>query len=625
MKLVRETRIVRYGISAAMVLVSFCVLNGWNESGGTSGERQAGNVSVPSPLHADYPGSLVLPQPGQVWPGPETFRIGNAIAPINYWMTAWIVNDVMKMAGFEQEIGDTGPSAMWTPVVAGEWRTDLIDQVPMDEQGWVTAMELPDGTRVDRYSTIVMGDGGRPPAFPAGTYRLTWEGEGELRFDGATIASQSPGETLLDYDGHQMLFVHILEINPENPIRDIRLLRPDAAEDERFHHAYLDYLRPFSVIRPLHFFGEQLSYGDHAVWDERKLPGYSHWGGSWGAPYEVAIDLANQSASDLWLNIPIAANDDYVGNLAQLLLEELQPQRKLYLEYGNELWNWSFPYAIGREHVLRWAEERWPDVLGTVQSYSDGDPVSEIMMIYSYQGIRTLEISRIFHEVWGDQSDRLVVVLAGQVGASQPFWDPSRQLLDCPVAVGEEGIPACGTQVDAFAIAPYISEEEGVTEFDRSSPEAFLSDAIAYVRGEGEWSQSAEEPGLRYAIRSDRALAEEYGLPLITYEGGQHFIGSAYTRDVISNHPMMRDLYDALFEVWQEEGGGLFVHFAGIIPRGQNEPGTEPSYFQSENFGIKEYQTQSRAEAPKWDEVLSTMEEIGQVPVESGIGENGLY
>jgi hypothetical protein len=76
---------------------------------------------------------------------------------------------------------------------------------------------------------------------------------------------------------------------------------------------------------------------------------------------------------------------------------------------------------------------------------------------------------------------------------------------------------------------------------------------------------------------------------------------------------MMRELYDALFSVWQEEGGGLFVHYAGIIPRGRSEPGEEPNYFQSENFGIKELQRQSRADAPKWDAVLEEMVEAGQL------------
>lgn len=568
-----------------------------------------------------YPGGLVLPARGHEWPGHETFTIGNAVSPVNYWMTAWMFNDVMKMAGFEAEIGDTRPSMMWTPTVEGEWRGDLRHDVAVDGRGWPASMVLSGGRRAERLSAIAIDGDGRPRAFPAGRYRLLYEGEGEFAFGGADIAGEAPGETVLEYDGLQTLFVHITDTDPDNPLRNIRLLRPDAEEGERFNRVYLEYLRPFSVIRPLHFLGEQLSYGPYANWDERKPEDYSHWGGAFGAPFEVAADLANQSASDLWLNVPIAADDDYVRNLAELMLEELDPARKLYLEYGNELWNWSYPYALGREYALSRAQERWPGVLGEVRPYSDGEPVSENMMIFSWQGARTVETGRIFREVWGAEAHRLVAVLAGQIGGSQPFWAPSRDLLECPVAAGEDGTAPCGLSVDAFAVAPYVGEAEGEIEFDRSSPEAFLSEAIEYVRGGGEWGESTPEPGLRYAIRSDKRLAEEYGLPLIAYEGGQHFIGSAYTRDVISNHPMMRDLYNALFEVWQEEGGGLFVHFAGVIPRGQNEPGEEPSYFQSENFGIKERQTQTREEAPKWDEVLNTMEAIGQLKTASAAAE----
>lgn len=45
------------------------------------------------PAVEDYPGSLKLPERHTVWPGPGVFRIGNAVAPVNYWMTAWTVNE----------------------------------------------------------------------------------------------------------------------------------------------------------------------------------------------------------------------------------------------------------------------------------------------------------------------------------------------------------------------------------------------------------------------------------------------------------------------------------------------------------------------------------------------------
>lgn len=560
-----------------------------------------------------YPGSLDLPDRNDPWPGPEEFRIGNAVSQINYWMTAWMLNDVFKMAGWEAEIGDIDPSELWVPVIAGEWRMDERDLVQTDELGWATSLELTNGTRADQLVTVVMGGIEIPRAFPAGEYTLTWDGTGEILVEGATLIDESPNELVYQYDGAGVVILSLLETDATDYVRNISLLRPDAVAGQTFNREYIEYLKPFSVIRPLHFFGEQLSYGPRIAWEDRKPVEYSHWGGALGAPFEVGIDLANVSVSDLWLNVPLAADDAFVRELAQLTLERLDSNRKLYIELGNELWNFTYPYQIGRDYALAFAEQRWPGVLGTERDYLDGDEVYENMMIFSWQGIRTVEVKEIFHEVWGAESDRVITVLAGQFGGSHPQWPQSRDLLGCPVAVGEEGVEQCGLEVDAFAVAPYVGEYEGEVEFSRDSPQVFLQEAITYVRGEAPWDERATEQGLRYAIRNDHALAEEYGLPLVAYEGGQHFIGSRFTRDVVNEHPMLRDLYDALFSVWQEEGGGLFVHLHGVIPRGQSEPGEEPTYFQSENFGIKELQTLTRAEAPKWDAVLNWMERVGQV------------
>jgi hypothetical protein len=548
-------------------------------------------------------------------PGPGVFRIGNAISPVNYWMTAWMLNDVFKMAGFEAEIGNREPSRAWVPELAGAWRRDLRHRVPTDSRGWPTSLTLTDGRRADRLTTIVMGAAELPGQFPAGTYRMTYDGEGSVQVLTAPVVSEKPGEILIDYDGKSTLMLSLTETDPAGTgdyIRNISIRRPDATDGERFNQAYLDYLRPFSVIRPLHFFGDQLTYGPASSWEARKRETCSHWGGALGAPYEVAADLANQSASDLWLNVPIAAGDSYMRQLAALMLRELGQERRLYVELGNELWNYAPPYDRGRAYALQQARRQWPDVEGRVRSWSGGDEVGESQMLFSWQGKRTVEMCRIFREAWDEAAERVTCVAAGQIGGSAPYYHPSRFLLESPVYVHEAGGVPAGEVVDAFAVAPYISEEEGVIDFDSSSPAAFIADAIGYVRGEGIYGGDSDEPGLRFLIRSDRALAAEFGLPLVAYEGGQHFVGSRFTRDRVNTHPDMYELYRALFEVWQEEGGGLFVHYAGIIPRGQNEPGTEPGYYQSENFGIKELQTQPLSEAPKLRATLDVMAEIGQ-------------
>lgn len=572
-----------------------------------------------------------------VHPGPELFRIGTAVAPVGYWMTAWMFNDIMRTAGFEGPVGDTRSSRMWVPEIEGQWLMEALHAVAVDSAGWPVSMTLTDGRRADRLTTIVLApEVGR--AFPAGIYRLLFDGSGTITVAGGDIVAEpAPGERHIRYEpgpepGESGLLISILETDPAGTgdyLRNFRLYRPDAspafrdrpgaatprgveADIPRFTRRYLDYLRPYTVIRPLHFLGDQTVYGPRFPWEDRTTESYSHWGGAMGAPYEVAADLANRSDSDLWLNVPIAADDAFVGALADLMVARLDDGRKLYVELGNELWNWSDPYAIGRQYALTRARARWPGILDTVQPWSDGEPVHEAMLVYSWQGARTVEVGEIFRAAFGAEADRVVVVLAGQIGASAPFWHPSRYLLETPVAVHEDGVPPAGEMVDAFAVAPYVGEAAGEIEFSRRSPEAFLREAIAFVRGEGRWHADATEPGLRYQIRSDVALAREWGLPLVAYEGGQHFTGSRFTRDVVNPHPAMYDLYRALLQVWREEGGGLFVHFAGIVPRGVSPPGAEPSYFQSENFGVKELQTQTPAEAPKWRALLDEMRATGQ-------------
>ena len=545
-----------------------------------------------------------------VHPGPETFRIGNAVSPVNYAMTAWMLNDLFKQSGhFAEDVDDTTFGSAFIPDHDGS----KVPYLRLDAHGWPTSMTLDDGTTAERLIVYLLLDSGKTDYMPSGNYTVTYEGEGTMNFTGATIISEEAGRIVIDYDGSDVLWIEITETDPQNNgdyLRNIAVIRPDAVEGERFNRTYLTYLEPFSVIRPLHMGGETYTYGSTPLdWDARKPEDYANWGGNMGAPYEVMIDLANQSASDLWLNLPVAATDNFLGHLADLTHAQLDTTRKLYIELGNELWNYSEPYAFGRAYALAQAELTWPGIMGTHRSWQDPDDViNEPLMVHSWQGKRTIEACELFREHWQDDADRVVCVIAGQFGGST--WGLNQLVLESPVYVQESGGRSAGSVVDAFAVGTYIGEEEGVITFDRSSPETFFAEATRFVNGTGEYDASAAEPGMRYAVRADRQLAAQYGLPLTAYEGGHHFIGSSYTRDVIANHTLMYDLYRSLFTMWQEEACGLFVHYAGIIPRGQNEVGQEPEYFQSENFGIIETQTQTQT--PKLDAVLDVMNAIGQ-------------
>jgi len=608
------------GVFNAAIL-SFMLTTGLSGCGGSG----SGEEPTPAPPPVAPP---VSNPPGGEYRGLDEFSIGNAVAPINSWMTAWTLNDLVKTTGFEND-DLSAETTYWHYTIDGTWYMEDSAQIVTDEAGWPVQMNLQNGTRPSSFVTVVLG-GDTANAYASGDYQLTYEGEGSLIVSNAEVIAESSGSMTLRYDGEGAIYLEITDTDPlanGNYLRNIALTRPGAVSGERFHTDYIDYATPFSTIRPLHMSGEEPVYaladaqggysyyqGDDA-WEKRKQLTDAGWGGAMGAPYEVMIDLANQSASDLWLNLPLAADDAYLTQLAQLVLAELDDDRQLIIELGNELWNWSYPYALGREYAYQAAQQRWPGVAGSIPHYAE-DPIDENTMIFSWLAARTIEAGNLFKAVWGDQAERVKVVLAGQFGASTPEWNLNRLILEAPVYVNEENAELPANQIDAFAVGAYVNDpyQEGAQVlpggFDRSSPEAFITDAINYINGVEQFGETAQEPGMRYSVRSDVALASEYNLPLIAYEGGHHFIGSRFTRDEVVPNALMYEVYQALFTMWQEEGAGLFVHLHGIIQRGQNEEGVEPGYFESENFGIKETQQQTENEAPRYRAVMDVIRSL---------------
>jgi hypothetical protein len=51
----------------------------------------------------------------------------------------------------------------------------------------------------------------------------------------------------------------------------------------------------------------------------------------------AALMVAATDAADGWFNVPVLATDDYVTQMATLLKAHIPPNRKIYIEYSNEL------------------------------------------------------------------------------------------------------------------------------------------------------------------------------------------------------------------------------------------------------------------------------------------------
>ncbi len=140
--------------------------------------------------------------------------------------------------------------------------------------------------------------------------------------------------------------LQIVESNPEDPLRNIRILLPggicqgkpftqvadakackdteflsfkDNYETILFNPDYLNFMKDFSVIRFMPMSG--VTRNPAVTWDQRPKMDKATWGGlygSRGAPLEVQIALANRLKANPWLNVPHAADNNYIQQFAIL-------------------------------------------------------------------------------------------------------------------------------------------------------------------------------------------------------------------------------------------------------------------------------------------------------------------
>lgn len=109
---------------------------------------------------------------------------------------------------------------------------------------------------------------------------------------------------------------------------------------------------------------------------------------------------------------------------------------------------------------------------------------------------------------------------------------------------------------DAMACTCYVSG--GTSNYDESTTASDIGDALITSIAEktlGLW-------------RENKDLADEFGVPLLAYEGGQHVDPSGNKNvswyeayEAVQTHPKMGEAYKSLMESWYEELGGNLLCF----------------------------------------------------------------
>ena len=437
---------------------------------------------------------------------------------------AWVFTDAMKMARpWIGQFADT--ESPFTPGFT----------IPTTENGWpLPAPGL-------GAATLLLRD--MDGVYPAGIYEAFWTGTGVLDFglDATVIETPAPGHArLLVAPTYEGILVKVRASDPADPIRDIRVMMPGFANDteQTFHPDFLEAIEPFGALRTMQW--QNTNFSTLSEWSDRPTPELFSQAAEFGMSAEFMVELSNTTGKPLWVCMPYLASDDFVAQFARFAAQNLDPELPIFVEYSNEVWNQGFPAHFhatqaglaaglgpsGFDACLKWTSER---------------------------AVRIFDLwNAEFEAVRGPgASEDVVRVMAAQ--HANPYT--SETMLDHELAY---------LKVDALALAPYFGHQFGTPE----QLNATLSKSVAQILAECT-DEITQELGPRMA--ENVAVAEDRGLPLIAYEGGQHLVtvGPVQFHQALSEKltaanrdPGMYDVYRTFLDAWNDAGAGFMTPYS---------------------------------------------------------------
>ena len=383
---------------------------------------------------------------------------------------------------------------------------------------------------------------------PAGTYKLKLVGKPSLiSADGGSVQNQLYNATNNTTTADVVLaganYLYLTFTGTTNGVKNVQMMKPGHAFTETWSHDFLTAIEPVKVIRFMDFtatnWNKDINWSDRTLPDaasqQNNAPGYG-WQGK-GIAWEYVIDLMNTTHKDGWINIPAEANNGYVSGLINLIknggggFAPLETDRKLYIEYSNEVWNSGFD-QFTYNHTQAMAEVN----AGNSPLNFDGE-TNDWYWAWRRVAKRIVEISQQFRTAFGDAQmmTRFRPILAWQIDNGQ--------------ATGE-------LQLD------FIQKYYGTNQWGYATPRPVNQ----YLWGGGGALYSddiplAQDSVWKTAVRTDSMFAATYGIHYISYEGGIEFDGSS---DAAWGETWVTQDTVARQQFFEENGGSLFMFFSLI-------------------------------------------------------------
>jgi hypothetical protein len=403
-------------------------------------------------------------------------------------------------------------------------------------QGTVGTDGWPNSASQFRVLTPVNADSSYAhPANVAGDYAIQVDGNTVISASGGTIKNlaynSSTGKTTATLTVPDNL--HDVNLGFSAPFKNAVVNRPGypIGTTKVFTDEFKAAISPFKVLRLMDFMVTNRSLAPEEVaaraammgangkldWAERPNVNAPRWRTAFGAPVELAVQLANETGKDLWINISDYASDDYITGLASYLRTNLNSNSKVYLEYSNETWNYVVFAQAGamRSNAAAYAATgATPTLDGQNNEYNARE----------YAMMQIIRVSNIFRNVFGDaampktstDSDgpRIRPIFADQMGSPAPALGALNWAFrKYPQSVNY--------YIWALAGAPYYTPLDRNASLDGLINET--TGGTANLNRRANWGTFINDQG-QNEIDNKQAqyygFAQAYGLKFAAYEGG---------------------------------------------------------------------------------------------------------
>ncbi len=433
---------------------------------------------------------------------------------------------------------------------------EIRGAVKLDAKGWPIELPIEKGVAQIIHSNIFY-----TKIMPATDYIVEWKGEGTLTTY-TKYEQIGPNKYRVHFDGDYSKGDNGITLNIEatdpnhtgNYIRDIKVYQEKysdlVAMGEHFDPKWFQQIDDFRVLRMHDWQGTNFSKvteftnndltADQAFWvkDGR------------GMPYELLVEVANQAKSDLWINIPHMATDDYMKKVAQYVKDHLDPSLKLYVEYTNEFWTEGFDQ---HQYLIDKGKSLFGDVpFANAEAY----------------GTRASEMTQIFKQVFGNDPRLIPTVTIDHQGFSN---GEALKMLTTPDYVAKGGKSPLDAGIKYLATDGYFTWFNTDPATDKMVG-SWMKQVDKGYGAARDFLISQIKTDLSPAWANGRTLADQYGLKFGIYEGGSLLINGVdptggnpkYTNfnEQVQLSLQMKDVYKVAIAEWQKKGSSPFAWYS---------------------------------------------------------------